>query len=453
MARGFETDALFSAAREGISGLALAVLAISSIPLPEEIAERRLGEQIADSAIAGLTMAVQAEPPPVVGVAGADMLTFSGGCYAEAVESMEGHFLRNRWSDGLPLVPPTRDAVNIMLRGTDLESSDVIGRIEPAGAAATVMKVAVNAVMAGCLPQYMPVLLAAVEAVAGPRFNLHGVQCTAGLVAPLLILSGPDLVDRLNVNDGFGTMGPGWRANMTIGRALRLVMINLGHGWPGITDMKTFGSPFKHVPLIAENEGAYEGTWDPIRVVEGFRLDHATISVMPAVSWQPEFIPADRINVASIVKLMANQGKVKYDRFAGNWGGDNLLLLSPGAFEAVRRENRSRSDIQKAIFESMRSPAHEFFEGKGPGSGSGPNKIPGWLVEKCRQDPEALVPLLREPENLKIAAAGGPGPAMCAFIGTWGYGGSYFVTKEIALPRNWADLLDRRRGWETPVVK
>lgn len=454
VAQGFENDALFNARREGVDGLCLAPLQIGTVPLPNEIAALGLGEQIADSVIVALTSfagtdSAASRPSP----AAKTFLTFRGATHEEAAEKMEKHLISRRWSDGLPVIPPTRDAVDRMLEGTDLERRAVVGRVEPSGAEATVEIVAVNAVMAGCLPMYMPLLVASVQAITDVRFNLHGVQSTAGMVSPLLIVSGPALIDQLNINDGFGTIGPGWRANVTVGRALRLIMINVGHGWPGLTDMKTFGSPFKHIPLMAENERAYGGFWEPIRVAEGFRQDQATVSVMPAVSWQVDHIPADRINVANLVESLANQGKVKYDRFPGNWGMDNLALLSPGAFDAVRREQKSRADIQDSIFQLTRVPAWQFFEGKAPHAGTGRVKIPEDIVEAARKDRQTLVPLIRQPESIKVLAAGAPGPAMCAYIGTWGFGASYFVTREVSLPPNWARLVKKNKGWATPVIR
>ncbi|MFC2016564.1 hypothetical protein ACFLUF_02495 [Chloroflexota bacterium] len=450
VAKGFEFAARFSAQHEGLPDLALASLPQPGVPLPKEIEESGLGGKIADEVIEGLTQR-QLSPPETKETA-EETLAFDGEGYEEAVENMEKYFLQHYWSDGFPLVPPTEEAVNRMLEGAELPRDHVVGVVEPEAAAATVEKIAINAVMAGCLPQYMPVLIAAVEAITDPKFDLRGVQCTAGLVSPLMIVSGQKFIKQLNINDSFSTIGPGWRANATIGRAVRLIMFNIGNSWPGKNDMKSFGTPFKYVILMAENEGAYLDAWEPIRMAEGFNNDQPTISVMPAVSWQPELFNPDEATTDKIVELLSRQAKVKYDCRAVNWGFDNLVLLNPTAFEAIFKEGRSRIDIQRALYESIKVPCAEFFGGKEPATALGPIQLPESFIEQCREDPKALVPLLPRPESVKIVVAGGPGPRMMAYISTWGFGPSYFVTKPINLPKQWESLLAKYSGWNTSVV-
>lgn len=446
--KGFEGDAKFNARAEGLADLALTVLPEASVAMPGEIRETRLGEKVADRIIAALTQELPS--PPVVKEREEQTLAFSGGSNTEASENMEKHFLQNCWSDGLPLIPPTREAVDRMLEGTELPPEHLVGLVEPGRGRATVEKIAINAVIAGCLPQYMPVVLAAVEAITDSRFDLRGVQCTAGMVSPLLVVSGPQLIRQLNINDSFSTMGPGWRANATIGRAIRLVMINIGYGWPGKNDMKAFGSPFKHVTLMAENEGAYGGAWEPIRVVEGFDYEQPTVSVFPAVTWQLDVAQPTVTTVDRLVWLLTRLGKTKYDMTADTWGMDNLVLISPTFFEAVRKAGVSRSELQKRLYDGIQLPCHEFFGEKEPSTQTlSPIPIPEWLVKKCRLDRNALAPLLFGPESIKIIAAGAPGPPMCGYIGTWGYGPAYFVTKPIKVPPDWEDLLVKYQGWET----
>ncbi len=245
-------------------------------------------------------------------------------------------------------------------------------------------------------------------------------------------------------------MGPGWRANTTIGRAIKLIMMNIGHTWPGINDMKAFGNPFRYVTVIAENEAAYSGAWEPLRVTEGFTKDQPTISVMPAMSWQPDLVLPTPPNVARIIAHITTQAKVKYDRYANNCVYNNLVLISPTAFDAIRREGLSKADLQKALYEAIQLPGSEVFDGR---EGFGFNKLPKWVIEKHQTNPDALVPLLLNPESLKICVTGGPGPDMIAYIGTWGYGPSYFVTKPIKLPANWNNLLNKYTGWGSPTIK
>jgi len=340
-----------------------------------------------------------------------------------------------------------------MLEGIDLPSDHVIGVVEPGGVKATVENIAINAVMAGCIPQYMPVLAAAVEAITDPAFNLREVQCTSCNMAPFLIVSGPGLIEDLNINCGFSTLGPGWRANSTIGRAVRLVMINLGHTWPGINEMKTLGSPFKSVPLIAENETVIRGAWEPLRVAEGYDFDQATISVMPAMSWQPDIVQPEPPTVKRIVEYIAKQGNVKHDRLAGNWGMDNLVILCAATFDCIRREGYSRLDLQKALYDAIRVPSSEFLNGRDIEELPAFNRLPESIQARCKAGSDALIPLLAGPGSIRICVTGGAGPYGISYISTFGYGPAHFVTKPITLPKKWKNLLERYEGWESPTVK
>jgi len=153
----------------------------------------------------------------------------------DSLEAVNDWFCREKLSDGLPIVPPTAERVERMLGGTDRDSQEVIGSIPPKWAPASVEKIAINAVMAGCLPEYLPVVIAAVEAMCEPRFNLYGVQATTGYVGPALLVNGP-IRKQLDINCDAGVFGPGYRSNATIGRAIRLILITVGGGFPGDTD-------------------------------------------------------------------------------------------------------------------------------------------------------------------------------------------------------------------------
>ena len=161
---------------------------------------------------------------------------------ADPVDEVNALFEARGWTDGLPITPPTLPRVEAMCATTVRAPSEVLGEVEPLRGEATVEKIAANAVMAGCRPEHFPVVLAALEAMLDPAFNMRGVQTTDENVAPLLIVSGP-LAARLGLNAGFGALGPGWRANAAIGRAVRLVMLNLGGGWPGAVSLAGLGQP------------------------------------------------------------------------------------------------------------------------------------------------------------------------------------------------------------------
>lgn len=444
----FKSNARFLARSEGLEDLAVAPLILDYVPPAEEIEKLEIAEKVADEVVRALTR--WSPQPPEISAITETSLDFSGGDFFAAQEEMERFFLNHGWSDGLPLVPPTEEAVGRMLEGAFLPREHIIAPFPPSGVNATVEKIAVNAVMAGCLPQHMPVILAAVEAIIDPLFDLIGVQCTSGQVAPFFIVSGKKLIDELNINDNFCAVGPGWKANATIGRALKLIMMNLGQTWPGINDMKAFGSPFRYFSLIGENETAYSGAWEPLRVTEGFSDDQPTISVMPAMSWQPDLVLPTPPSVERIISHISLQAKTKYDRYALNCIYNNLVLISPTAFDAIRREGFSRKKLQEKLYERIQLPGTEVFDGR---EASGFCRLPKWVIEGHQKNPSAPVPLLLSPESLKICVAGGPGPDMIAYIGTWGYGPSHFVTKPIHVPQNWQTLLSKYGGWESPTIR
>jgi hypothetical protein len=447
LAKAFQPTARFIARGQGLEDLALAPLEFDYVPPLEDLIKYNVAEKVAGEVIQGLTK--WKPQPPVIQEVSEKRLNFSGSDYQEAYENMERFFLQHGWSDGLTLTPPTEEAVNRMLEGTELPREHVISVFPPGMGKATVEKIAINAAMAGCLPQYMPLIMAAVETVIDPDFDLVGAQNTSGQIAPLFILSGQQLAEELNVNGSYCAVGPGWKANTSIGRALKLILMNIGLSWPGVNDMKAFGNPFRYVTLIAENEPAYSGVWEPLRVAEGFPENQPTISVMPAMSWQPDLVLPTPPTAARIIYHISLQAKVKYDRYANSVAHDGLALISPTAFDAIRREGISRKDLQKAVFETAQLPGNLVFDGRERGGGL----FPRWEKEKHKADPTAPVPIFFQPDDLKICVTGGPGPDMIAYIGTWGYGPCHFITKPVKLPKNWNALLKKYSGWTSPTIK
>src|SRR3989442_5745930 len=183
------------------------------------------------------------------------------------------------WTDGLPVVPPTPERVSAMLEAARLDPKHQIAFITHRSVSVTAEKVAVNAVMAGCKPEYMPVVVAAVEGIGDPAWSYHGPGTSTGGAAVLMIVNGP-IAKELEINAGDNLFGPGWRANLTIGRALRLVMRNVCGSLPGLVDRGTLGHPGKLSYVIAENEA--ESPWPPLQVERGFRPDQSTVTVMAA---------------------------------------------------------------------------------------------------------------------------------------------------------------------------
>src|SRR5918996_4431529 len=185
-------------------------------------------------------------------------------------------FFERGVTDGLPVVPPTRERVERMLDGTGRRAEEALGELPPNYGRLTVEKVAINAVMAGCRPDYLPVVLAAAECACDPVFNLHGVSTSTHFSAPLIIVNGP-VRRRIGVNASFGVFGPGWRANATIGRALRLLMINVGGARAGEISMSTFGHPGRYTYCIGEHE---EGSpWPPYHVSRGLPVGSSAVTL------------------------------------------------------------------------------------------------------------------------------------------------------------------------------
>jgi hypothetical protein len=217
------------------------------------------------------------------GIYSPQKLTVTGKDYREAFLTTNELFLKNLWADGLPQIPPTEEQVKWMLTGTDLSPDTLVARILPAGGLATAEAIAINAVMAGCRPEYMPVLIAAVEAMTDPAFMLQSVQATTSPITPAFIVNGP-IRKQLDINCSSGLLGPGWKANATIGRALRFILMNIGGAFPGITTMSTQGQPGRYTMLCGENEEKLPPGWLPFHVERGFSKDTSTVTVVGCCS-------------------------------------------------------------------------------------------------------------------------------------------------------------------------
>lgn len=183
------------------------------------------------------------------------------------------------WGDGLPVVPPTAARVRQMLAYCDRPWDQAIAKVAPRYGEATPLRLAANAVMAGCEPRYFPLLMLAVEAMCEEPFNLYAIQATTHLCAPLTIVNGP-IAYELDIHSGHNAFGPGHRANATLGRAIRLTLLNIGGATPGAGDMSTFGAPSKYSYLVAENEAA--SPWPPLHVERGFSAEASTVTVVGA---------------------------------------------------------------------------------------------------------------------------------------------------------------------------
>lgn len=329
---------------------------------------------------------------------------------ADEYEAVQEMFLARGWSDGLPIVPPTPQRVEAMTAATDLDSQDVVAELPPIWGAATIEKLAINAVMAGCLPAYFPVLVAAIEAMSDPAFNLYAVQATTHPCAPLVIVNGP-LRSELGLNSSSGAFGPGWRPNAAIGRAVRLALLNIGGARPGTGDMSTQGAPSKFSYCVAENEE--NSPWQPLQVERGFAPHQSTVTVLAGE-------PPHNINdhagssAADILTIIAGSIAVTGANNAYT-GGETLLALGPEHAGTIARDGFSKRDIREWLVQRATIPLERYTEET--------------MIERFGQVPQSPVPMVGSPEDLTIIVVGGPGKHS-SWVPTFG-GTTRSVTRQI----------------------
>ena len=275
------------------------------------------------------------------------------------------------WTDGLPVVPPTPERVESMLSATDRDPDELIAAVPPKWGRATVEKVAINAVMAGCKPAYLPLILTAVTAMTNDQFNLHGVQVTTSHVGPMLIVNGP-IRKQLEINDGFNLFGQGWRANATIGRALRLVCTNIGGALPSELDRAAFGHAGKYTCCIAEKEEV--SPWDAMHVDRGFQADDSTVTVFAAAG--PQTVNDHGNNTAEGILNTISQNIAA----PGNSSGETLLVIGVEHAKTISEDGFSKSDVRRYIADTTQrySEADLLLMVAGGPAGRWTIVVPGW---------------------------------------------------------------------------
>lgn len=306
-------------------------------------------------------------------------------------------FYRRRMTDGLPIIPPTPERVERMLGGTPLAPGKVLGAVGPLFGEATVEKVAVNAVMAGCAPEYLPVVLAALEAMLEPEFNLYGINTTTHPVNPMIVVNGP-IRERLRINGGYNCMGGGWRANATIGRAVRLCMINIGGGIAGEGDRATHGTPAKLSFCLAENEEA--SPYEPLHVRRGFGAGESTVTVhgSEAPHEVNNHTSTDALGVlltlaSTVATLGSNNSYLNT--------GEMAVCLGPEHADTIARDGFTIEDVQEYLFVHARNRGSDLVA-----IGRGGNKSTKPFLHS---DPHAMVPVVMRAEDFVVFVAGGAG--------------------------------------------
>jgi hypothetical protein len=334
---------------------------------------------------------------------------------ADAAEEVNALFEARGWTDGLPIVPPTLGRVEAMCAATARAPAEVLGEVEPLRGEATVEKIAANAVMAGCRPEHLPVVLAAVEAVLDPAFNMRGVQTTDENVAPLLIVSGP-LAARLGVNAGVGALGPGWRANAAIGRAVRLVMLNLGGGWPGAVSLAGLGQPGRYTLCLAERE---DSPWPPLHVELGYRAEQSTVTVLRAET---------AINVtgglAEVASVMASAASA----FTMLHEGRVAVVVAPFVARRLAAEGWSKDDVRRRLHAQARVPAAAW---RSWWLRATAREWPAWIRQA---EAAGTLPVVKEPADITPVVAGADlAIPQLAYFPSWGFPPCR-VTREIVAP-------------------
>lgn len=317
--------------------------------------------------------------------------------------------MRDRgWSDGLPIVPPTEARVAAMLAYCDRPWDQPVAKIPPRWGEATPLRLAANAVMAGCRPQYFPLLMLAIEAMCEQPFNLYGIQATTHLCAPLVIVNGP-VARELDINAGHNAFGPGHQANATIGRAIRLALVNIGGAIPGLGDMATFGSPAKYTYLVAENEA--ESPWAPLHVERGLPREASAVTVIGAECLHNvndhESLTAEGI-LTTIAGTMgiAGANDIYYP-------AQPLVIMGPEHARTVAAAY-TKAEAKQFLQQHAHLPVRRFSQENIE------RRIRVTFRERlAHPQPEDPVYMVQRPEDLLIAVIGGAGKHS-AFVPTFG---------------------------------
>ncbi|HIC56714.1 MAG TPA: hypothetical protein EYO94_04890 [Acidobacteria bacterium] len=328
----------------------------------------------------------------------------------ENVNLIEWYFEQG-WTDGLPVVPPTPEHVTAMIESLGGEPDHIEARIPPRWGSLTREVLAINLVLAGCLPAYAKVVRAAVLALTSPHFNLNGVQATTHMAAPLLVVNGPIRHD-IGLNSGTNVFGSGVRANATIGRAIRLVLLNVGGAWPGELDKSTLGHPGKYTFCIAENEEA--SPWAPYHVDQGYTEEDSSVfclaaegphSVTNHVANDPQGILDSLVSAMSTI---AHNNAVS--------SGACAVILGPEHASTIADQNWTRQDVRRYLWSNTTNTYDDISFGGRYGQIYNRN-LPKWY----KRERGARIPIVPSPDDIHLFVAGGEAGRFSAFLPGWGH--------------------------------
>jgi hypothetical protein len=390
--KGFFNDAMSAASSKGWPGIRI---------IPETVpCECLISEQIeagVSAAIDDITEALtrpltnEEKSPQSKEMEKPSRIIFKGN-----LEEVNRFFYRRGWGDGLPIIPPTEEVVAEMLKGTDLPPEHIVEKIIPRLGKATIEKIAINAAMAGALPTYMPILIAGVQAVMEPESRFGGMEVSTGSMAPFWVINGPIRSD-LHINSGSGALSPGDIANAAIGRAIGLIIKNIGGARKGVEDMGTMGNPGKYSMVVAENEE--ESPWEPLHVERGFKKEDSTVTV-------------SFVNSLSTIMPSTTNDKGVLDALIEN--------LSP---------------VRRRAFCLMMTPQHASYLAKWT------KKDMVAYISEHIPAPSAPFPAPSGPIDNRFIVAGGAGNWMLLLNAVGGV-----ITKKVQLPENWDKLVAKYKN-------
>ena len=408
---GFVRDAQSAASNKGMPVMRILPLNVaceSTVPEDIEAGTAKVMPGILESLTNPLT---DHEKSPKWSMEKSPRIAFKGN-----YEDVNRFFYRSGWTDGLPIVPPTEEAVREMMTGTDLPADHVVAKVIPREGKATIEKIAINAVMAGALPTHMPVLIAAVEAFADQKTRFDTFEVSTGSWAPFFAINGP-IRDQININYGSGALSPGDIANAAIGRAVGLIVKNIGGARKGIEDMGVIGNPAKYSLVIGEDEG--NSPWEPLHVERGFNKEENALTV---------FFPNTYIQA---VPQGTDAEGIANSMLAMNPWGMSCFIVIPSHAKILADEGWTKKKLKEFLMKRAKSPMDSFWKNE--------------EEEIEAKDILSQPPAAFDPDSLLVVVAGGPG-AWTGLLRSVGGIENNFVTKKIELPRNWDALVKKYKN-------
>jgi hypothetical protein len=425
----FYYDARSAAARKGMATLRIVPTSLTQLPTDNDEGLRKGVSAIIDDIVTALTkQPTEKEKYPAIEANQPQRIIFEGN-----LQEVNTFFYKRGWAYGMPIIPPTEEAVEEMLTGTDLPADYVVAQIPPRFGKATVEKIAVNGVMAGTLPIYMPVLIAATQALVDPRWHSDCYTVSIASWAPFWIINGPIRHD-LHLNNGVSLVTPEWKANAAIAHAMGLIIKNLGGVRPGIEDMGAMGYEGKYNLCIAENEE--ESPWEPLHVEHGLKKEDSAVTVFfpNARSWLVHYGE----DADGILRALC---RIPYQGHLIGFGG---MIISPDKAKALADAGWTKREVISYVRENARVPAYSISL---PSEGQVGSE---WVPKELRPvDPNFTVRLITTQmtfesfEPLKIIVAG----RLLAVLYSGfmpHYGG--WITKKIELPKKWDQLVKKYKG-------